>query len=81
MTPPRAPRRLSWAIAGRLARGVAVAFILVSLVALVAWPESHSVSAGGTIRMSFGSGLVTFTFPPTHARDSSLSVLTDLLTD
>ena len=38
MTPPRAPRRVSWAIAGRLLRGVAVAFMLVGLVALVAWP-------------------------------------------
>ena len=41
MTPPRAPRRLSWAIAGRLTRGVAVAFMLVWLAALIAWPESH----------------------------------------
>ncbi len=38
MTPPRAPRRLSWAIAGRVARGVAVAFVLVWLLNLVVWP-------------------------------------------
>ena len=38
MTPPLAPRRVSWAIAGRVVRGVAVAFMLVWLVALVAWP-------------------------------------------
>ncbi len=38
MTPPRAPRRVSWAIAGRLLRGVAIAFMLVWLAALVAWP-------------------------------------------
>ena len=42
---PRAPRRLSWAIAGRLARGVAVAFMLVWLVALVAWPERQDLRA------------------------------------
>ena len=33
-----APRRLTWAIAGRLVRGVAVAFALVWLAGLVAWP-------------------------------------------
>ena len=43
MTPPHAPRRLTWAIAGRLARGLAIAFMLVWLVALVAWPERREV--------------------------------------
>ncbi len=41
LTPPLAPRRFSWAVAGRLVHGAAVAFMLVSLVALVAWPESR----------------------------------------
>ena len=41
MTPPLAPRRFSWAVAGRLARGLAVAFMLVWVVGLVAWPERH----------------------------------------
>ena len=35
---PRAPRRVPWAIAGRLGERAFVAFMLVWLVALVAWP-------------------------------------------
>ena len=38
MTPPRAPRRLSWAIAGRLAGRAFAGVVLVWMVGLVAWP-------------------------------------------
>ena len=44
MTPPRAPNRLSWAVAGRLAGRVFAGFMLVLLAALLAWPEEHSHS-------------------------------------
>ena len=40
-SPPRAPRRLSWAIAGRVAGKALQGLTLVLLVALVAWPERH----------------------------------------
>ena len=55
MTQPRARRRFSWAIAGRLARGVAVAFMLVWLVGLVAWPERHGHCMSCLTR-SWGTG-------------------------
>ena len=38
---PLAPRRLTWAIAGRVVGKALQGFMLVLLVALVAWPESR----------------------------------------
>ena len=90
MTQPRAPRRFSWAIAGRLVRGVAVAFMLVWLVALVAWPERHvyfvSVSPHGFVNPIEGSGpgrLVLVGGKPAtfRKRDRDISVLLDLLAE
>ena len=49
MTPPRAPRRLSWAIAGRVAGKALQGFMLVLLVALVAWPERREYSGLWTL--------------------------------
>ena len=60
MTPPLAPRRLSWAIAGRVAGKVLQGFMLALLVALVAWPERHGrrtitwyTSDGSTMEIEF----------------------------
>ena len=79
MTPPRAPRRLSWAIAGRLVRGVAVAFMLVWIVGLVAWPERHTTPHSVT-RHHLGQLLVdAYPLPPQLHRERSLSLLPDLL--
>ena len=41
LTQPSAPRLLSWAVAGKLVRGAVLAFMLVWLAGMVAWPESH----------------------------------------
>ena len=87
MTPPLAPRRVSWAIAGRLVRAGAAAFMLVLLVALVAWPERHapcrqcevirSLLSLGYLSSSDGTPTSR---PCNHCqRDASLSLLPDVL--
>ena len=86
MTPPRAPRRFSWAIAGRVAGRVFAGFMLVWLVALVAWPEKHvidynqiSVVKSGMFVPMPRNGERRPLQPPPLTRNASLSLLPDLL--
>ncbi len=44
MTPPRRPSRLTWPVLSRLLGRVLAGLALVWVVALVAWPEKHTVT-------------------------------------
>ena len=79
LPPPRKPGRWTWAVAGRLCGRTFVAVTLLSLVALVGWPEKHIVGFCGGGSGVPTRGKVQFTY--FHHRDASLGVLVDAITE
>ena len=68
MTPPNAPRRLSWAIAARVAGRVLAGLALTWLAALVAWPERHDFMFFGYDWDSVGAHSWIESLDPAHRR-------------